>query len=126
MNKEEFRASLGVFGQRPVAFLPGLARAVGGVKAGLFLCQLLYWQDRGSKEGGWVYKDWRDWEEETCLTQDEQRGARRELLALGVIEESDVRRLKIDQFKSTLAHRIDFDKLYSLLFRVEEQGKEAG
>lgn len=119
MNKDEFKLIAGSLFERPISFLPGVARLVGSVKAGLFLSQLIYWQDKGTAAVGWVYKDWKEWQAETCLTQDEQRGARRELVALGVIEESDVRKLKIDLFKSTLAFRVDFERLHQLLLNGE-------
>ncbi|MFH1628684.1 MAG: hypothetical protein ABIE47_08170 [Pseudomonadota bacterium] len=37
--------------------------------AALFLSQLLYWSDKGKSEDGWIYKTYREWQEETCLTE---------------------------------------------------------
>lgn len=110
-EKEEINGLLFELLSRPVAFHPVLARAAGGAAAGLFLSQLFYWHGKGRHEAGWIYKDWREWQEETCLTQDEQRGARKLLKAKKIIEESDVRKLGIDFYKSTLAFRINFEAL---------------
>lgn len=107
MDKEDLMVLL----TRPVAFHPALARAAGGALPGLFLSQLLYWTGRGSHQDGWIWKDWKEWQEETSLTQDEQRGARRVLEKKGLVEVSDVRKLKIDKYKSTLCFRIDFTVL---------------
>lgn len=110
-EKEEMNGLLLELMARPVAFHPVLARAAGSAAAGLFLSQLFYWHGKGRCEGGWIYKDWREWQEETCLTQDEQRGARKMLKAKKIIEESDVRKLGINLYKSTLAFRINFEAL---------------
>lgn len=115
MDKEEFRELVTTLLERPVAFHASLARVSGSVTAGLFLSQLFYWTGRGSHKDGWIYKDWREWHKETCLTQDEQRGARKALRDKGLIDESDVRALGIDKFRSTLAFRINFEKLKTTL-----------
>ena len=111
MNKEDLLMLL----RQPVAFHPVLASAAGGATAGLFLSQLFYWTGKGEHPGGWIYKDWKEWEGETCLTQDEQRGARRKLEKLGVIEVSDMRTLKIDKFSPTLCYRICFGRLFECI-----------
>jgi hypothetical protein len=45
-------------GGRVVAYSPGLARRVGGVKAAVMLSQLLYWSGMPDvrQRGGWLYK----------------------------------------------------------------------
>jgi hypothetical protein len=71
---------------RPIAFNPKLARVVGGVKAGLFLSQLLYWDNKGKSEDGWIYKTIDEMEEETALSREEQDAAIRKLKSLDIIE----------------------------------------
>ncbi|MDO9242754.1 MAG: hypothetical protein Q7U32_02985 [Rhodocyclaceae bacterium] len=107
MNKKDLVMLL----EQPIAFHPVLARVAGSATAGLFLSQLFYWTGRGQIKDDWIYKDWQEWNEETCLTQDEQRGARRLLEKKGLIEVSSMRALKIDKFKPTLCFRINFDQL---------------
>lgn len=77
---------------RPIAYNPALAKLrVGKVKSGpvaaVFLSQLIYWHNRTSDAGGWIYKTQADIASETALTRDEQETARRRLVALGVLEE---------------------------------------
>lgn len=100
---------------RPIAFFPALGRVAGTANAGLFLSQLFYWAGKGAHPDGWVYKDHKEWTDETTLTQDEQRGARRLLEKKGLIEVSDVRKLRIDKFHSTLCFRINFEVLEECL-----------
>lgn len=82
---------------RPVAFYPSLSKHVGGTKACLFLCQLMYWSDKTSSDLG-VYKSSNEWEEETGLSYKEQATARKELVKRGLIVETHKR----------LEHRIYF------------------
>lgn len=71
----------------PVAYYPGIARAVGSVKAGIFFSQLYYWREKGKSDDGWIYKSVEELESETGLSYKEQRAARASLVALGVLEE---------------------------------------
>lgn len=118
MKKDEFCALMVELMTRPIAFHPALARAAGGAAAGLFLSQLFYWHEKGRHPDGWVYKHHKDWTDETCLTQDEQRGARKALEKLGIIEVSDVRKLGIDKYKSTLAFKINFERLQKCILNA--------
>lgn len=70
---------------RPVAFQRAFVRLGAGVTGALLLSQLVYWQNR--MDGQWFYKTQADLEEETGLTRYEQEGARKKLVALGVLEE---------------------------------------
>src|SRR5690348_8551147 len=46
-----------------------IAKVIGDQNAGLMAVRLLYWFPRSRKEGGWVYKSWRDWNAECNLSQ---------------------------------------------------------
>ena len=81
---------------RVVAYYPKLKRLTNSTTATMLLCQLLYWTDK--VDGGKVYKDSYDIEEETGLTYYEQKTARNILLDLGLIEEKYHR----------LSHKIEF------------------
>ena len=104
---------------RPVAFHPALARVAGGAAAGLFLSQLFYWSDKSSLPGGWIYKNAGGWHEETCLTQDEQKTARKKLRSAGLIEESSLRDLGVNKFSTTKAYRINFERLHDVGARLK-------
>lgn len=82
---------------RTVAYYPAIAKHVGGAKAAIFMCQMLYWSPHVTNELG-VYKSVDEWEQETGLTYREQVTARKELVARGLIIETHKR----------LEHRIYF------------------
>lgn len=83
---------------RPVAYYPSLAKHVGGVNAAIFLCQLLYWDDKAQDQLLGVYKSSEEWEVETGLSYREQATARNKLKERGLIVETHKR----------LQHRIYF------------------
>jgi hypothetical protein len=82
MNVFEGLADFG----KPIAYYPQIAHWLGSVNAGIFLCQLIYWQGKGRKKG-WVYKTRGEWREETALTRTEQENARKTLKELGLVTE---------------------------------------
>lgn len=94
---------------RPVAYHPALARLVGGVKAAVFLCQLLYWHGKGNDPDGWIWKTQAEMEKETALTRCEQEGARKKLVKLDLMEE------KLQGIPARLHYRIKTDKLAALV-----------
>jgi hypothetical protein len=77
----------GLLSEQRVAYHPQLARLVGGVTAGLFLAQLMYWSGKGDDPDGWIWKTQVEWEQETAMTRREQETARRQLRSFGVLEE---------------------------------------
>lgn len=102
---------------RPIAYYPSLARLVGGVKAAVFLCQLLYWHERSSHPDREIYKSIAKIEEETGLTKEEQRTARRELVARKLLHERYARldhqlffRIDLDALDKLAADLLDFPK----------------
>ena len=74
-----------MFGEKPIAFNPMLARMADSALAGLFLSQILYWWGKGSKEG-YVFKTIKEAEAETHMNRSEQDRAIKILKRLGVIE----------------------------------------
>lgn len=94
---------------KPIAYHPTYARISGGVQAGIFLTQLLYWTGRGALADGWIYKTQGEMEEETALTRREQETARRQLRACGLIEE------KLAGVPATLHFRVNMERLIELL-----------
>lgn len=71
---------------RPIAyhrvFVP-----LAGVTGAVFLSQAIYWHNRTKHEGKWFYKTAAEWEEETGMTRKEQEGARKKLVAAGILKE---------------------------------------
>lgn len=109
MNRKSLLSAL----QRPIAFHKIFAQISGGITSGLFLSQLFYWHDKGSDPDGWIYKNYREWEEETTMTRRELDTARKRLKAIAVIEE------KKAGAPAKLFYRIDFDKLIALINEFE-------
>ncbi len=87
-NEDYKRALLDMLQCRPVAYYPRLAHVCGGVKAAVLLSQLLYWTGDQTviNRHGWIYKSVQDMQEETGLTKVEQKNARQDLMAKGVLE----------------------------------------
>ena len=83
MRLSDFLVGVG----RPVAYYPGMARALGDMKESVFVCQMAYWKDKGDDPEGWIYKTAEEIEQETALSYKEQTGARDGLKGKGLLEE---------------------------------------
>jgi uncharacterized phage protein (TIGR02220 family) len=76
---------------RPVVYHPRLARLLCSMKAAILLEQLMYWTPRAKDADGWISKRPDELEEETSLTYEEQRAARKILRNWQVLEERHAR-----------------------------------
>ena len=94
----------------PIAYLPGLAKVLGGVKATVLFCQLYYWSERAN-ESGWFYKSQEELVAETGETVDELRAARKDLAEKGVVQSRYAR------IEHRLYFRIDRERLDALWLR---------
>ncbi len=94
---------------RPIAYHPIIAKAVGSVTAGVLLSQFLYWTPRTSDPEGWFYKTQDDIYNETALTRWEQETARRHLRGSKVLEERKA------GVPARLYFRVSLDALEALL-----------
>ena len=74
----------------PVAYFPKLGLYLDSVTAGVFLCQMIYWHDKATSDLG-VYKTSDEIKEETGLSYREQATARKKLVSLGLIQETNKR-----------------------------------
>jgi len=102
---------------RPVAYFPKLALALGGVKAAVFYCQLLYWKGKESSEDGGIYKTAEEIQEETGLSYKEQLAVRKHLKSLGVLKERYAR------LEHQLYFYLDKDRLHEIWVQYIEQEK---
>jgi hypothetical protein len=73
--------------ERPVAYRPVIAKALGSVKLGLLISQLYYWKDKGNDEDGWIYKTRDAIYDETALSRSEQETAREKAREMGILSE---------------------------------------
>jgi hypothetical protein len=72
---------------RPVAYFPKLKRVTGSTTATILLCQFIYWRGKEANEDGWLYKTSEQIEDETGLSYNEQKTARKALVEVGLIQE---------------------------------------
>lgn len=117
MSAIEIMRSIG----RPIAYHPALARHVGGVNAAIFLCQLIYWDEKAESEELGVYKTADEWETETGLSYREQAGARKKLRDLGLLTETNQRLQHRIYYK---LDRAAFDALIRSVSRREGEIRE--
>ncbi len=114
LDKHSYDVVRELLSDRPVSFHPYLAKRVGGATAGLFLCQLLYWSDKGADPDGWIYKTQAEWTNETALTRPEQETARKRLKEHGVLEEHHAR------LDHRMYYRVRWDTLLALLHQADD------
>jgi hypothetical protein len=105
--------------ERPIAFYPQLAKALGGIEEAIFIQQLYYWSDKGVRGDGYIYKTKKEWQEETTLTPKQQDRIVRKLKGKKIIE------TKLEGIPATLHYKLDsqllqkvitsYDKRYELL-----------
>jgi len=88
---------------RPVAYYPQFKLITGSTVATIFLCQMLYWTQ--ITLGDWVYKSMDDWTDETGLSEQEQRTARKHLTEKGILIE------KWDNINKQMYYRLNIRKL---------------
>ena len=93
---------------RPMAYYPGLARALGDVKEAVFVCQLAYWRGKEQDPDGWIYKTREEIEQETALTYKEQLHVRDSLKGKKLLEEHYART------EHRMYFRIDWDAVHEL------------
>jgi len=101
---------------RPIAYHPGLAKILG-VKETVFLCQLVYWDGKQADTSGWIYKTQEEWEDETGLSAKEQRTARINLKASGLLEERE------ERLRHRMFYKVNFDKLNEAWETTRQDGE---
>lgn len=108
-HSPEATALIALLADRPVAYHPMLAKVLGGVKQAIFICQLLYWHDKGKRPDGFIWKTANDIEKETGLSRSEQQTARKHLVKFGVLQE------KLKGIPATMHYKINLVRLTTLI-----------
>jgi len=88
---------------RTVAYHPNLKKVTRSTTATIMLCQFLYWTNK--TKDGWIWKVADEIEEETGLTENEQRTAKNVLIDLGLLE------YEFKRLDHMSRYRINQDKL---------------
>jgi len=104
-------SSLRIDLERPVAFYPQLARALGSIEAALFFQQCYYWKDKTKRKDGFFYKTIKEFEEETTINRYRQDKVRKHLIKIGAIE---TKLIKANGAPTT-HYRINVEKVNELL-----------
>jgi len=108
-------ALISLLADRPVAYHPDLARILGGVKQAIFVSQLLYWTDKGSRADGFIWKTQEEWTDETGLSAGEQRTARKHLVEQGILIE------RLQDIPARLYYKLNLDTLQARMEEYYEQ-----
>ena len=90
---------------RAVAYYPKLKKVTGSTTATILLCQFLYWSDK--TPDGWIYKDSAEIEEETGLTANEQRTAKK------CLEDAKLLEYTFKRFERKTMYKINQESLNS-------------
>ena len=89
----------------------------------LILSQLVYWTGRQTDPNGWIYKSYKEWDEEIFLSQKAIMTAVKKLKKLGVLDTA-VRKIRLPSGMLTnqtcVHYRIDQDKLAELVTKQLE------
>ena len=76
-----------VSGQSNILTIPRIfIEATGDIESALLLSQLLYWTGRSTRPDGYIYKTYREWQEEIGLTQHQVSRATNKLKSFGILE----------------------------------------
>lgn len=102
---------------RAVAYYPKLRKVTGSTTANLLLCQLMYWYGK-TPSSPWIKRTNYELEEETGLTYNEQKTARKTLVELGILREVFVRS------ERTNAYKVNIDVLNELWDKAVSPEKE--
>jgi hypothetical protein len=94
---------------RPIAYFPSMAKFLGGVKCAILFCQAFYWSERADEDRqGWFWKSQQELADETGLTIEELRAARKVLAEKGIL------RSRYDRIHHRLYFKINKPRLDEL------------
>lgn len=97
------------FEKKPILYIAGLSIVFKSTNVGILLSQLLYWQDKGKRKDGWIYKTMEEMRLETGLSRNQQDTAIKKLKEMGILE------VKLKQIPAKRHFRINMQQLYELL-----------
>jgi len=98
-----------LLGQRVVAYHPVLSKVMGRASYGIWLSQILYWDN--IKAGGWFYKSARDIIGETGITEREAKTAKVEAVKLGIVD------VEVKGLPRVTHYLVNYDVLSTLIER---------
>ena len=115
-QQEVFNLIQSLTGQKNILTIPReLINYTGSLETGLFLSQLIYWCDRGGNKQGWIYKTYKEWQEEICLTEYAIRKSARQLKDMGILET----KIKKANGNPTVHYRLNISKFADSFLRFQ-------
>ena len=69
-----------------ITILRPFIKFCGDIPTAMFLSQLLYWSDKGSRKDGFIFKTHSQWEEEIGLSESQIRRVTKRLVNEGILE----------------------------------------
>lgn len=79
---------------------------MGSLDGGIFLQQLIFWSDKSSREDGFFYKTYKEWQEEVCLSEYNVRKHTKKLTEKGFLKTA----LKKANGSPTLHYKFDMNR----------------
>ena len=116
MSKADQQSISKYFEKKPVLYIGGLGQVMS-IQAGILLSQLLYWQGKGKRVDGFIYKTADDIRSELGMTRSNQETAIKQLLSLGVID------YKLSQVPARRHFKVNIEKLHEVLPSLKKTSK---
>jgi hypothetical protein len=116
MSQTDQKAIAKYFAKKPVLYIGGLGQ-VFGLQTGILLSQLLYWQSKGKRSDGFIFKTANDLTAELGMSRTSQETAIKRLVEYGVIE------YKLAQVPATRHFKVNLERLHELLPSLKKTHK---
>lgn len=71
---------------RTIALHSAILKFAGNLNCGVFLSQLIFWCDKGKSPDGYIYKTYKEWMDEICLSEYALRKAANKFKDLGILD----------------------------------------
>jgi len=119
-NYDEFKELIKAFsGQDNMIGVPrAYCKFMGSLEGGVFLSQLIFWSDKGKRTDGFFYKTYKEWEDETLLSQYKVNKYVYMLSDIGIVE-TDIKRAN---GSPTVHYRFDYQKFHKLFIEFLQNG----
>jgi len=120
-QQQVFNIVQSITGEKNVLAVPReFIKLTGDLPSGVFLAQLVYWSDKGSRNDGFIYKTSKEWQEEIFLTDYSLRKSRNILESLGILET----KTKKANGNPTVHYKLNREAFINRLFEIQQKENE--
>ena len=116
MGKPEQQAIAKYFDKKPVLYIGGLGQ-VFSLQAGILLSQLLYWDGKGRRKDGFIFKTADELRSELGMSRSNLKTAIKQLVEYGVLD------YKLAQVPARMHFKLNLQNLHELLPSLKETNK---